>query len=62
MQQVALEMRVSYSNVANSMQEVKGRLNATTLASCVMRAHALGLLSHPTGADHSVVPLPHMPR
>jgi DNA-binding NarL/FixJ family response regulator len=51
---VAMEMHYSYSNVRNTLDEAKSRLGCNTLAAAVMRAHALGYLTHPTGAEQRV--------
>ena len=47
MRQVATEMFLSYSSVANTVQDIRKRLGANTLAACVIRAHQLGYLSDP---------------
>lgn len=58
MQQVALEMGISYSNVANTMQWVKERLGVRTLAGCCVRAYALELIYVPEDAPFRVLPTP----
>lgn len=55
--QVAVRIHVSPSHAYNEMQRVKRVLRAKTIPACVMRAHALGLLSHPTGAELAVFPV-----
>jgi DNA-binding NarL/FixJ family response regulator len=54
---VALDLHYSPGYVNNVVQQIKSALHVRTLAACVMRAHALGYLSHPTGPDGTVVPL-----
>lgn len=51
--QVALELYVSYSCVANTVQDIKKLLKAKTLAECVMKAHKLGYISDPD--EHGIV-------
>jgi DNA-binding CsgD family transcriptional regulator len=50
-------MHFSRSHAYNEIQRVKSELGVVSLPALCMRAHALGLLSHPTGADMSVVML-----
>ncbi len=45
---------VSFSWAHKNVRTAKRILGAANLASCVMRAHAIGILSHPTGAHHQV--------
>ena len=61
MRQVAAEMFLSYSSVANTVQEIRKRLKANTLAACVIRAYNLGYLTLPDSRG-VVRPLePHSP-
>lgn len=57
LREAANEMHFSYGTAYNHMRVIKKRLGARTLSACVMRAYAMGYLSHPTGADYSVVPV-----
>jgi len=47
-------MLISRSNAYNTIQEIKNNLEGNNIATCVIRAHALGYLSHPTGIDQGV--------
>lgn len=51
---IAVDMNYSYSNVRNTLDEAKMRMRVSTLAAAVMRAHADGYLSDPTGVDGTV--------
>jgi len=57
LQEIADERFVSYSSASQTVGEAKKRLGARHLAHCVVLAQAYGLLSHPTGPDHVVLPL-----
>jgi DNA-binding NarL/FixJ family response regulator len=51
---VAREIYVSYSAVTNTMYDARKRVGVDSNAALVIRAHSLGLLSHPTGPDQQV--------
>ena len=51
---VASEIYVSYSAVTNTMYDARKRFNVDSNAALVMRAHSMGLLSHPTGPSQEV--------
>lgn len=51
---VAREIYVSYSAVTNTMYEARKRVGVDSNSALVIRAHSLGLLSHPTGPDQQV--------
>lgn len=57
LKEVAKKIFVSYSAVTNMMYDARQRMEAETTAELIMRAHDLGYLSHPTGAEHTVFPL-----
>lgn len=57
LKEVAEEQYVTYSAVTNIIYDAKDRLEADTIAALVMKAHALGYLSHPTGAEDQVFPI-----
>jgi DNA-binding NarL/FixJ family response regulator len=50
----ARELHIERQSAYNAVASVKRRLRVSTLAACVMRAHAAGLLSHPTGPTQAV--------
>jgi len=56
LKEVASECFISYSAVTNYMYDIRFRLGVGSNAAAVMRAHDLGYLTHPTGADHQVFP------
>ncbi len=45
---------ISFSWAHKNIRTAKAALGASNHASCVMRAHAIGLLSHPTGSHQKV--------
>lgn len=45
---------VSFSWAHKSVKAAKKALGAPNIPSCVMRAHAVGILSHPTGESLAV--------
>jgi hypothetical protein len=47
-------MHFSRSHACNEIQRVKAELGVASIPALVMRAHAMGLLSHPTGSDMDV--------
>ena len=49
------KMHFSRSHAYNEIQQVKAELGVASITALAMRAHALGFLSHPTGADMAVV-------
>lgn len=55
--EMAKERYVSYSSATQTVAEAKKRLEARSLAHAIVRAQAMGFLSHPTGADMHVFPL-----
>lgn len=57
LKQMAQERYVSYSTATQAVGEAKKRLKAKNLAHAVIRAQGLGFISHPTGADLSVIAL-----
>lgn len=56
LKEVASEQYISYSAVTNAMYDARQRMEVGSLAGLVMRAHALGYLSHPTGTEQRVFP------
>lgn len=55
--QIAERLHISYSTVINTLAESRDRLGVVTIGAAIMRAHAMGYLSHPTGADAGVIVL-----
>ena len=45
----ARKLHVAEQTAYNAIASAKQKLGVATVSACVMRAHAAGLLSHPTG-------------
>lgn len=52
--EVAAKIFVSYSAVTNTMYEARQRTETKTIGELIMKAHAMGYLSHPTGPNSEV--------
>ena len=53
--EAADEIHISHDYAYQLLQGARQLLDAPTLPAAVMRAHAIGKLSHPTGYDNVVV-------
>ena len=56
LKEIAGRVYLSYPRVTGIAGEAKRELGVQTLAGAVIRAHALGYLSHPTGPEGRVFP------
>ena len=54
LKEISKKVYLSYPRVTGIAGEAKRELGVKTLAGAVIRAHDLGLLSHPTGAESRV--------